>query len=781
MRPRAVLSTVILAGVFAASPARAQSADTSDLQSLLDQSVVSTASKSAETSSTAPATSSTLTAEDIRRYGLHSIAEAIDFLSLGAVTANPLGNAEAGARGVLLSADSGDHFLLLVDGHAVNEPLFGTARFDQGLGIPIEMVDHIEVILGPGSVLYGSNAMLGVINVITKRARDWHGTHVAVEGWGGPSQVDSYDLAHQPANVRSQLDLPKGWQSSNAVGVTAWRAMGGAGYDVPLFGKTAEITLAVEYFNQDGPAFTFGPQPVGIDIASGKPIQYPRPPAPATGVWGGLADQDYYLREPGAQLHVAWGQFDLSVHASMFERATPYRSRFTHSTQDFNDPDSQDIDRSLWVDLKHRATLSRVVQVQSRVYADTWDFQDTQNASEISSCIGVPLQGANPTCSYRGRFASRWAGLEEQLTFDWLKDASFVTLVGGDARLRFVGSKLDQLDLATGQPVRSSFGVINQNDYAVGVYAQQTWQPARWLGFNAGARLDEETRYTGNVSPRVAASVGAWEGATFKAVYAEAFRAPSWTETNLATLQQIPGGNLSPERVRSVEASFEQRFGSQRLLAGVFRSWWSDMVVLHLLTQQEIQAAANAGEINALVYSGFVQFRNVASIDNYGFNGEYDGSAGDSDQFRWGATVTASVARQTDPADPTAPAVPLTVGPQIFGNARMSYDLPGQWPTLAVATHWMGRRYADRAWDGGWTASQGTPVAPQQVELRATINGPVPGITGLSYRLSANWAFADRGPYVVGPSQDRTYLLSPQLVPVDPFRAVVGLQYDLLP
>jgi outer membrane receptor for ferrienterochelin and colicin len=779
MRRLALLPSVLLllGASFATSPAFAQS-DTSDLQSLLDQSVVTTASKSAETSTTAPATSSTLTAEDIRRYGLHSIAEAIDFLSLGVVTANPLGSAEVGARGVLLSADSGDHFLLLVDGHAVNEPLFGTARFDQGAGIPIEMVDHIEVILGPGSVLYGSNAMLGVINVITKRAKDWHGTHIAVEGWGGPTQVDSANLAAQSPTVRSNVDLPSGWQSATGVGPTAWRAMAGAGYEVPLFGKTAEITVAVEYFKQDGPAFTFGPQASTTkDVASGQPLQFTRPPLPATGVWGGLADQDYYVREPGAQLHVVWGNFDLGVHASIYQRASPYRARYNHPVQDFNDPDSNDTDRSLWVDLKHHATLSAVVQLRSRAYADTWDYEDIQNASEASVCF---TDFISPTCTYRGRFASRWIGLEEQLSFDWFKDASFVTLVGADGRLRHVGSKLDFLDFATRQPLRSSDGVIDQDDYALGVYAQQTWQPARWLGLNAGARLDQETRYTGNVSPRVAASVGAWTGATFKAIYAEAFRAPSWTETNLYSVAQLPGGNLSPEHVRSVEASFEQRFGSQHLLAGVFRSWWSNLVALHALTPAEIQAAAQAGQIDALRYSGFVQFRNVDSIDNYGINAEYGGSAGDSQQFRWGATATAAIARLVDTTQPGAPSVPLTVGPQVFGNARVSYDLPGDWPTLGVATHWMGKRYADRAWDGAWPSYQ-IPVAPPQVELRGTINGPVPGIKGLSYRMSVNWAMASLGPYVVGSAQSAPYKEGAERVPVDPLRVMLGLQYDLLP
>jgi outer membrane receptor protein involved in Fe transport len=779
MRRVAFSLTLLLAGLGAVRAAHAQPAgsDASDLRGLLEQNVVTTASKSAETSTTAPATSSTLTAEDIHRYGLRSVAEAIDFLSLGAVTSYPLSTAEVGARGVLLSADSGDHFLLLIDGHAVNEPLFGTAHFDRGMGVPIEMVDHIEMILGPGSVLYGSNAMLGVINVITKRAKDWHGTHVGIEGEGGPLQQDTAHLANVPDSVRSQLD---GWQTSNAIGLTAWRVMGGAGYEFPLFGKTAAITAAVEYFQQDGPAFTFGPEHGGIDIASAGPLRYTRPPLPATGWWGGLADRNYYSRIPGAQLHVSWAGFDLSVHASTFKRAVPYRARFTHPVEDFNDQDSYDLDRSLWVDLRHHAALSSTVEVTSRAYADTWDLTIAQNASEVSECIGLPLVGSNPTCTYKGNFASRWAGLEEQISLDWLKDGSLVTLVGADGRLRFVGSKFDLSDFNTGQPVASSFGLIHQNDQLLGAYAQQTWQPARWLGLNAGARLDEETRYQGNVSPRVAASVRAWDGGTFKAIYAEAFRSPAWVETNLATPQQIQSSGLSPERVRSVEGSFEQRFGSQRLLVGAFRSWWSNLVELHVLTPAETTAAAHEGLINGVLYYGIVQFRNVSSIDNYGFNALYEGSAGESQQLRWGATVTGAIARRNDDSLPGSPSEPLTVGPQVFGNARISYKLPGDWPSLAVAAHWMGQRYADRAFDGAWPPSQ-LPIVPPQVQLRFTLSGPVPGISGLGYRLGVDWSAVDRGPYVVGPIQDSSYKGEPpRFVPVDTFRVLAGLKYDLL-
>jgi hypothetical protein len=95
--------------------------------------------------------------------------------------------------------------------------------------------------------------------------------------------------------------------------------------------------------------------------------------------------------------------------------------------------------------------------------------------------------------------------------------------------------------------------------------------------------------------------------------------------------------------------------------------------------------------------------------------------------------------------------------------------------------HWMGKRYADRAFDGQWTPTYQLPVAPPQLELRGTIGGPVPGITGLTYRISANWALAGTSPYVVGPSQSVVYNNAPQLAPADPFRVMAGLQYDLLP
>src|SRR5262249_33573500 len=153
----------------------------------LDENVVTTSSATTERASVAPATSTTITAEELRAYGVRTLADAIAYLSLGVVVSDPLRTPDVGSRGVLLSNDDGKHFLLLVNGHAINDPLYGAARFDEGAGVPMELVDHIEVIVGPGSVLYGSNAMMGVVNVITKRASAYRGAHAMGEWEPGRS------------------------------------------------------------------------------------------------------------------------------------------------------------------------------------------------------------------------------------------------------------------------------------------------------------------------------------------------------------------------------------------------------------------------------------------------------------------------------------------------------------------------------------------------------------------------------------------------------------------
>ncbi|MBA1275350.1 TonB-dependent receptor domain-containing protein [Stutzerimonas azotifigens] len=80
-------------------------------------------------------------------------------------------------RGVSIRGMDSEHTLVLVNGQRINTAAGAVAHADFDLGwVPVEAIERIEVIRGPMSSLYGSEALGGVVNVITRRATDaWHG------------------------------------------------------------------------------------------------------------------------------------------------------------------------------------------------------------------------------------------------------------------------------------------------------------------------------------------------------------------------------------------------------------------------------------------------------------------------------------------------------------------------------------------------------------------------------------------------------------------------------
>ena len=69
---------------------------------------------------------------------------------------------DVGAQGIMLR-DYGRHLLVLLDGHVMNSQASGEVTLHEGLGVPLEAIDHIEVMLGAGSVMYGANAMTATL------------------------------------------------------------------------------------------------------------------------------------------------------------------------------------------------------------------------------------------------------------------------------------------------------------------------------------------------------------------------------------------------------------------------------------------------------------------------------------------------------------------------------------------------------------------------------------------------------------------------------------------
>ena len=738
-------------------------AGASDLEAVLAEPVVSGASDNPEDDSVAPATITTITADDLRRYGIQTLDQAINFLSLGMVTQDNMDGAEIGSRGVLLTGDYGNHVLLLLNGHQMNEQWDGTAYYGRGTAVPFELIDHIEVIVGPGSVLYGTNAMLGVINIVTKAAKDFKGLHA----------IGEMDFGGIAPNVKD-------------FAATTYRVGLGFGTEFQLAGKHAEITGEIEYFTRSGPSFFFSSENYGTDYVTGNGKCFDKVDASGNclgtpGYWppvdpskgGAYADKSYYAMVPSGYVRMVWGDWELDVRAALFKRSFPYEFGLWN-----NGNDSFEVDRWLHGDLKNRWQISPIAQLRTRIYGDTYDYFETLPSYAPEDC----LSGQNG-CLYTLRGAAVWGGLEEQLVLDWFKDNTLTTLLGIDERVRFRGQRTDSVDIVTGDNPGSvtAFGKI---DNVFAAYLQQTWSPWKWLGMNAGGRLDVYQGFGAEFSPRAALSIKPWDKGTLKAVYSQAFRAPTaYEQLDTDGVTHIANETLQPEIVQSVEGSFEQRFGQNRIMVGGFTSWWSNLITYADLSQAQLDQAISQGLLApGTPYA--TQYQNVASLNNWGFNARFEGSALHRD-LRYAINVTGAWSRY-NANDGTGDQL-LTVAPQIFGNARLSYDLPGDWPVVAVAASLQGKRPADKAFNSSTDSTTGavtnwaiTPWAPTQLDLRFTVSGPIPKLKGLSYRLIADYAVSPRGPYVVGPV---TTPYSPdtfaQLIPVDQFRATVGLQYDI--
>jgi iron complex outermembrane recepter protein len=144
------------------------------IEDLMNMEVTSASKKEQKISQVATAIF-VVTKEDIRRSGAANIPDLLRMvpgLDVAQIDANTWAIT---ARG--FNSQFANKLLVLIDGRAVYTPLFGGAFWDTQ-DVPLEDIDRIEVIRGPGGSVWGANAVNGVINVITKRAADTPGTLV---------------------------------------------------------------------------------------------------------------------------------------------------------------------------------------------------------------------------------------------------------------------------------------------------------------------------------------------------------------------------------------------------------------------------------------------------------------------------------------------------------------------------------------------------------------------------------------------------------------------------
>src|SRR3954471_20861858 len=193
------VALVALVALGATTPARGEAGDGEgepiSLETLLD--TVVTATLRMQSTLEAPASISVVSASDIRARGYRTLKAVMNDVP-GFNDVSDANEEIVAVRGVFASTTN--KILILVNGHRMNDLMLGRYNVDQFLGM--EAVERVEFIRGPASALYGTGALVGVVNVITKRGPELDGTQLHVQAgryaqeaslsWGKP--LIGYDV-----------------------------------------------------------------------------------------------------------------------------------------------------------------------------------------------------------------------------------------------------------------------------------------------------------------------------------------------------------------------------------------------------------------------------------------------------------------------------------------------------------------------------------------------------------------------------------------------------------
>ena len=272
------------------------------------------ASKFEQRISDAPASISVVTADEIKKYGHRTLGDVLQSLQ-GFHVSYDRNYAFLGTRGINLG-DFNSRVLVLVNGHRINNNLTDGAFIDSAFILDVDLIDRVEVIRGAGSVLYGNNAFLGVINVVTRRGRQINGAEASVE-YG---EFNSY---------KARVTLGKS------------------------FTNGVELLLSGSFYDSDGPEKLF--------------YKEFNTPAQNNGIARHRDDDSF------GSFFGSLSYFDFTLEGGFISREKGNPTAQFGTT--FNDPRLRTTDERSYAALKYTHSFPDVVDVTAQVYYDRSDFQ----------------------------------------------------------------------------------------------------------------------------------------------------------------------------------------------------------------------------------------------------------------------------------------------------------------------------------------------------------------------------------------------------------------------
>ncbi|CAM2069894.1 TonB-dependent receptor [Sulfidibacter corallicola] len=551
------------------------------LEELLTLSIT-TASKIAVSAADAPGIVSVITREQIQGRGARTLADVLSMVP-GITVARSLQN---GYNTTILVRGSfslnSEDILILKDGKRMNDAFTGGGvTFTPDY--PVGHIKQIEIIRGPGSALYGANAFVGVINIITDR--DQEDNRVSLRAGDHRGWFTSATLRRQfSPHARLGIDLD--------------------------FVNNELEDIPVNGFSQfpEGPAFV--PSATFSDRVTGDAKQ--------------MFTVDLFL--------------EISRFTIGFEYAdTKQRNNWGHGIP--KDPHivSEGVALDLGQDVFSNRDKARFVRASlkyERAFSDrlslTWlsGYNDFHNFTNYR--IGANASHGPWVYSGTGIGASFFYDRDTQTTFSdlslsWFPSESHSLVVGLDYQRDEQDATFSHVTFPPVPPrdqvvpaYHNGSVILPGTRRILAAYAQHTWTPHEKLGLTLGARFDDYDDFGSSFNPRLAVVYHLSEAIHLKALYGEAFRAPSFSEKNQSFTIYIPNPDLEPEELETYELQCNVQPNKHWFFSLTGFQYDVDQVINQISTNTNPQ---NPGE---------TQFRNFGLREGKGIEAElrYQGRQG---------------------------------------------------------------------------------------------------------------------------------------------------------
>lgn len=553
---------------------------------------VSIATGTPKTLQEAPAVASVITAKDLEDMGAQDLDEALETIPGLHVSHDSFQYASRYfIRGIVSTYNP--QTLVLINGIPQTSLFLGDRgeRPAARTGLPIKMIERVEIIRGPGSALYGADAFAGVINIITKNTNDLDRFS---PGHAGTKEKAASDSTQGATERKS--NLPPG-QASLARG--SFDTTSASLIQTGMLGEARTIfSLAYLRTAGDRPVVTSDAQS-NIDAQLGTHASLA--PGPLN-----LSDTIFDARG-----EAAWRDLRLRLAARRTEAGV------AQGISNALDPDSHFIHHHATLDLTWRPTLP----------GKDWDVQ-TQTSYLYADFRNPGFIQAYPPGAFGGTFPQGVIGRPElfeqnarlDLTATYSGWQSQRWHLGGGVYWGEIFETRDMTNFEVSGPTLTPRPQLTDvsdtpavfepegHRHSEYVFLQDEWRLVPHWELTAGVRRDQFSDFGGTTNPRLALVWQTSSSLTSKLLYGEAFRAPAFFELHATSNPSALGNpHLRPEKLRSIELAFSYKPAAR---------WSWDLNIYHFRIRDYIDFVNTPGQQTFTA-------QNVGRIDGRGVETEW--------------------------------------------------------------------------------------------------------------------------------------------------------------